>query len=113
MRRGERGVVSFYRQRWRIELDGVDEPIEITTSARDSQDIVVPTVDGQPQMPLGIPLKIVHNALLRTDAAPPDVVPRNYQKFLDLVLDANEITDEADEEGAGDLDPTQAALSGG
>ena len=64
-------------------------------------------------MPLGIPLKIVHNALLRTDTAPPDVVPRNFQKFLDLVLDANEIPDDDDAEGAGELDPTRSALSGG
>ena len=104
--------MSFYRQRWRIDLDGVPEPVEVTTSARDSQDIVVPTIDGQPTMPLGIPLKIVHNALLRTDTAPPDVVPRNFQKFLDLVLDANEIPDD-EGEGAGELDPTQSALSGG
>jgi hypothetical protein len=88
--------------------------VEVTTSARDSQDIVVARgEDGQPVMPLGMPLKIVHNALLRTDTAPPDVVPRNFQKFLDIVLDANEIPDEDAEEGAGDLDPTQSALSGG
>lgn len=78
----------------------------MTTSARDSQDIVVPTVDGQPQMPLGIPLKIVHNALLRTEAAD---VPRNFQRFLDIVLDANEVPDEEDE--AAGADPTRAVLS--
>jgi hypothetical protein len=99
--------MSFYRQRWRVELDGVDEPIEVTTSARDSQDVVVAAgPGGTPAMPLGVPLKIVHNALLRTEAAPPDVIPRNFQKFLDLVLDADEIPDD-DGEGAGELDPTQ------
>jgi hypothetical protein len=102
--------MSFYRQKWAVELDGVGI-LEVTTSARDSQDIVVgPGPDGQPAMPLGVPLKIVHSALLRTEAAP-DVVPRNFQKFLDLVLDANEIPDEAGEDAAADVDPTQPAVS--
>ncbi len=29
LRRGEGGVVSFYRQRWRLDLDGFDEPLEV------------------------------------------------------------------------------------
>ena len=99
--------MSFYRQRWLVELDGQDEPVEVVTSARDSQAIVVPTVDGQPQMPLGTPLKIVHNALLRTETPG---VPRDFQKFLDLVLDANEIPDDGTG-GAETEDPIQAALS--
>jgi hypothetical protein len=103
--------MSFYRQRWSVELDGVGT-VEVTTSARDSQDIVVGAgPDGTPAMPLGVPLKIVHNALLRTEAFPPDVIPRNFQKFLDIVLDANEIPDEAGEDAAADVDPTQSEVS--
>ena len=98
--------MSFYRQRWRIDLEGYDEPVEVTTSARDSQSITIAAVDGQPQMPMGMPLKIVHNALLRNETPG---IPRDFQKFLDIVLDANEIPDEADE--ASDLDPTPAAAS--
>jgi hypothetical protein len=100
--------MSFYRQRWSVELEGFADPVLVTTSARDSQDIVVPTQDGQPQMPLGVPLKIVHNALVRTETPG---IPRNFQKFLDLVLDANEIPDDEGEDAAADTDPTQSAVS--
>ena len=102
--------MSFYRQRWRLALDGFDEPVEVTTSARDSQSIVIPAVDGQPQMPMGMPLKIVHNALMRNEV---EGIPRDFQKFLDIVDDADEIPDDAGAEAVGDLDPTQSALSGG
>lgn len=102
--------MSFYRQRWRIDLDGFDEPVEVVTSARDSQSIVLTAIDGMPQMPMGMPLKIVHNALLRTEVPG---IPRDHQRFLDIVLDANEIADPVAEEGATDLDPTRSALSGG
>jgi hypothetical protein len=103
--------MSFYRQRWRIDIEGMDEPVEVTTSARDSQEIVVGTVDGQPQMPLGVPLKIVHNALLRTETPG---VPRNFQRFLDIVLDANEVPDDEDAGAGGsgeETDPTRLAVS--
>lgn len=102
--------MSFYRQRWRIDLEGFDEPVEIVTSARDSQSIVVTALNGEPQMPMGMPLKIVHNAFMRTEV---EGIPRDFQKFLDIVLDANEIADPVAEEGASDLDPTRSALSGG
>ena len=96
--------MSFYRQRWRVELEGHDEPLVIATDARDSQAIPLkPGPDGTPEMPMGMPLKIVHNALLRTGV---DDVPRDFQKFLAAVLDANEITEEGDQESA---DPTRAA----
>ena len=102
--------MSFYRQRWRIDLDGFDEPVDVTTSARDSIDIVVPTVGGEPQFAMGIVLKIVHNALVRTSVPG---IPRHYTDFLDIVEDANEVSDAPAGEGAAGLDPTRAALSGG
>ena len=98
--------MSFYRQHWKVELEGFDAPIEVMTSARDSQSIVVDVVDGKPAMPMGMPLKIVHNALMRTEA---EGVPRNFQKFLDLVIDADEIADETG--AAEEVDPTRPALS--
>lgn len=101
--------MSFYRQRWRLDLVGFDEPVEIQTSARDSQSIVLTAIDGQPQMPMGMPLKIVHNALLRNETPG---IPRDYQRFLDIVDDANEIAD-VTEEGASDVDPTRAAALDG
>lgn len=101
---------GFYRQRWSVELDGFDEPVEVTTSARDSLHVVVPTVDGAPQFPLGIVLEIVHNALLRTEV---EGIPRSLNKFLDLVIDANQLDDgDAETNGSGSLDPTPAAHSG-
>ena len=100
--------MSFYRQRWRLVLDGFDEPLEVLTSARDSQSIVLPVSGGQPEMPMGMPLKIVHNALLRTETPG---IPRDFQKFLDIVDDADEIPDADAEEGAGELDPIPPALS--
>ena len=96
---------SFYRQRWRVELEGLD-PVEVTTSARDSVDLVIPVVDGQPQFAMGSILRIVHNALVRTETPG---VPRHFAKFLDALLDASEVTDDA--EDTGELDPTQPALS--
>ena len=102
--------MSFYRQHWRVVLEGFDAPIEVLTSARDSQSIVVDVVDGKPAMPMGMPLKIVHNALMRTESHPD--VPRNFQKFLDLVIDADEIEDET-AGAAEEMDPTQAEVSAG
>ena len=98
--------MSFYRQRWTVELEGQDAPLDVRTDARDSQAIpLTPGPDGQPQMPMGMPLKIVHNALLRTDAD----VPRDFQKFLALIIDATEISSGA--EDAADTDPTLRAVS--
>ena len=101
--------MSFYRQHWRLDLDGFAEPLEVTTSARDSQAISIPVSNGQPEMPMGMPLKIVHNALLRNET---EGIPRDFQRFLDIVDDATEI-DDATEEGASELDPTPAAVSDG
>jgi hypothetical protein len=101
-------VPSFFRQRFRVHLEGL-EPLDVMSTARDSQAIVVPIVDGEPQMPLGMMTKIVHNALIRTET---DGVPRSYQKFLDLLLDVDELADADGTGGAGEeTDPTRAALS--
>jgi hypothetical protein len=102
-------VPSFYRQRWRLDLEGFDAPLEVTTSARDSLHIVVPMVDGQPQFPLGIMLEIIHNALVRTKV---EGIPRNFLTFADLVLDSTEVDESAETNGSGSLDPTLAAHSG-
>ena len=99
--------MSLYRQQWRVELEGHDEPLEVQTDARDSQEIVLRAgADGVPEMALGMPMKIVHNALLRTEA--PDV-PRDFQKFLAALLDATEITDGG--EDTTETDPTRVGPS--
>jgi hypothetical protein len=100
---------SFYRTTWRLELEGFDEPLEVTTSARDSLHIVVPMANGEPQFALGINLEIIHNALLRTKV---EGIPRNFLTFADLVLDTTEVDDSAETNGSGSLDPTLAARSG-
>jgi hypothetical protein len=101
-------VPSFYRQRWRVELEGIGI-VDVTTSARDSLHVVVPVVNGEPQFPLGISLEIIHNALLRTEV---EGIPRQFLKFADLVLDTTEVDEGAETNGSGSLDPTLAARSG-
>ena len=101
---------TFYRTRYRVELEG-REPIEVVSSARDSIDIVLPLgKDGKPEFSMGMIPKIVHNALVRTEAPG---VPRHFGQFLDILIDATEIDDGPAEDGAEALDPTQSALSGG
>ena len=71
---------------------------------------MVEVVDGSAAMPLGTPLKIVHNALMRTET---ERVPRDFQRFLDLVLRRRRNREAAGEEADDEMDPTQSALSGG
>jgi hypothetical protein len=101
-------VPSFYRTTWRLELEGFEEPLEVTTSARDSLHIVVPVANGEPQFALGINLEIIHNALMRLKV---EGIPRDFLKFADLVLDTTEVDEAAGTNGSGSLDPTLAALS--
>lgn len=100
--------MSFYRQTWRVTLEGSD-PIEVTTTARDSVDLVIPVdADGRPQFAMGVVLHIVHNALVRTETPG---VPRHFTKFLGALIGADEVAETAGEDGK--LDPIQPAVSAG
>jgi hypothetical protein len=96
-----------FRTRWRVVVDGVDGPIYVTTNARDQADVVIPLDrKGSPEFSMGLQNRIVHNALLRTEAP----VPRDFVTFLDALVEADEVDDET---GGRDLDPTQLEVSAG
>lgn len=96
-----------FRTRWRVVMEGGD-PIYVTTNARDQADVVVPLDrNGKPEFSMGIQNRIVHNALLRTEAPG---VPRGWFAFLDALVEADEVTDG---ETVNDLDPTPMEASAG
>jgi hypothetical protein len=90
-------------QRFRVELKGESEPIDVQTSARDWASVAIDP--GAPKA-LDMNFRVVHAALLREGVA----VPRNYDAFLE-VLDG--IPEALDEDDATMLDPTSATPSDG
>ena len=94
-----------FRTRWRVVMEG-QEPVYVTTNARDQADVVVPLDrKGNPEFSMGLQNRIVHNALLRTEV--PEV-PRDWFGFLDALVEADEVTDG---EPVRDLDPTPMEVS--
>jgi hypothetical protein len=88
-------------QRFRVWLKGEDEPIEVQTSARDFT--AIPMDPAQGVQPIDMSYRAVHAALLRTGHTN---VPRDYDSFIDEVLDGfPEVLDEDTDA----LRPTDAA----
>jgi hypothetical protein len=96
--------MGFYRQLYRLELEGWPEPLEVRSNARDSAALVFPMDgDGRPLFSLGFSLEVCHNALVRQDVPG---IPADLGAFMDLVIDCDEIA----ESGNG-LGPTPPAVS--
>lgn len=88
-------------QRFSVYLKGEDEPIEVQTTARDFTRIPMDSAQGL--NPIDMSYRAVHAALLRMGV---DAVPRDYDSFIDEVLDGfpdvlDEDTDALRPTGAG------------
>jgi hypothetical protein len=93
--------MSKVRRRFRLVLDG--ETLEVETNA---MDLVKAERDGQGPVQQG--LRTAHVACLRMRKD----VPAKFEAFAELIDEFDDITDdEVDEDGGGDLDPTQSADS--
>lgn len=89
------------RRRFRIVLDD-GQKHEVETNAFD-------LVEGEREGegPIAQGFRTVHAALLRLKV---QGVPASFPAFLQRVDDFDDITDEAAGVGAGDMDPTSAAV---
>lgn len=88
-------------QRFRVYLKGEDEPLEVQTIARDFTSIPMDPARGINAIDMSY--RAVHAALLRMGV---DAVPRDYDSFIDEVLDGfpdvlDEDTDALRPTGAG------------
>lgn len=101
--------MSTFRQRWRVVIDG-GQPIEVTTTAWDNVGLTMPVPQNghDPEVPWEMPYRIVHNALVRTEAPG---VPRHFRDFA-MVLDEADVVEDDRDPGSDDVDPTHAAVSG-
>ena len=90
-------------QRFTVYLKGEDEPIEVQTIGRDFTKI--PMDPAQGVNPIDMSYRAVHAALLRMGV---DAVPRDYDSFIDEVLDG--FPDLIEQDGDA-LRPTDAARS--
>lgn len=88
-------------QRFRVYLKGEDEPIEVQTTARDFTAIPLDPARGINAIDMSY--RAVHAALVRLGV---DAVPRDYDSFVDEVLDG--FPDVIDEDPTA-LHPTNAA----
>jgi len=91
-------------QRFRVELEGYDEPIDVQSNGLDWASV---PIDANAPRAMDMTFRVVHSALLRAGVD----VSRDYRTFLAKELAG--IPEALDESDAGMLDPTSATLSDG
>lgn len=80
-------------QRFRVELEDVDEPVEVQTNARDWAAVQI-----NAERPMDATFRVIHASMVRQALG----VPRHYDAFLDVLAGPVETVDEDPEL----LDPT-------
>lgn len=83
-------------QRFRVELKGEAEPLEVQTDARDWAAV---EIDPSAPKAMDMTFQAVWRALLRTGAQ----VPRDYEGFLEVLAGMPDTLEEGDPE---QMDPT-------